>query len=213
MNYLSDSLRSSMMKGMTVIRVALTREFGDARLSKNDLLAARDWIKSQESGSGLFVPHEENKFTRTMQEKSDAWTVAYYDQQMTDLKNDFSEKRFLHVLEIREYLRKKGEAGFKPQPKPPVGITGQPPRKSPGSAKFGKFSVLVLVLVLVCWLVWPDSPPPSDSVGVIDPVGFIAFSGAIHLVASSDLVIFIDSSDSSALPDSSTPSDSSTPRK
>ncbi|GHT80779.1 hypothetical protein AGMMS49960_03020 [Betaproteobacteria bacterium] len=154
----SNNLLRAMKNGLTAIRVALVVEFGDASLSKSDLLAAQKWVESQQNGSGLFEPHEEDKFTRAMQDNREAWTVGYYDQQVVDLKNYFSEKRFQHVLKIREHLRQRHEPGFAPQPKPQaqpspqksqVQSYGQPSRPTSSSEHDSDLSSVVKKILLI----------------------------------------------------------------
>jgi hypothetical protein len=79
-------------------------------LNQQDLLDAAAWVEDRISG--LFASYEDKKFTRPIDERREAWNVDYHDQQVVSMENNFSERRFRHVLDVREYLRQKGEPGF-----------------------------------------------------------------------------------------------------
>jgi hypothetical protein len=128
----SDNLERSVETGnLTAVRVALQQEMGKRQLSQQDLLAALAWVKLRQPE--IFCPYEESKFTYPIGTQRDAWDVDYHDKQMVSLENNFSEKRFLHVLEVREYLREQKAPGFEPLVTPKT--APEAPAIQPGTSR------------------------------------------------------------------------------
>lgn len=116
-----------------LIRAALRLEIADMRLPGSYLQGAMGWSATQYEG--IFVPYEEGRFKGAMDSSKEAWTAEYHSIQIVFLKANFSIKRFLHVIEVREHLRTTGAAGFTPPVQTPA--TGQRTGSaavSPGSA-------------------------------------------------------------------------------
>lgn len=109
----SENLERTVKVGDVIgIRVALQHEMGNMRLSQQDLIGAADWVEARKRE--IFLPYEEKKFTRPIDPQREAWNVNYHDSQVVSLENNFSKERFLHVLEVREHLRQRGEPRFMP---------------------------------------------------------------------------------------------------
>lgn len=97
-------------KDLLLARTALRMELNDNRLRNEDLGAAVEWAKSRIDC--LFEDYEEGAFARSPEENRKAWTPEYYDMQMIYLKTNFSERRFLHMIAVREFLREQQAPGF-----------------------------------------------------------------------------------------------------
>lgn len=96
---------------LNAVRVLLrVDEISNMHLSQQDLIEAAEWIKAYKPE--IFAPYEEKRTAHSINPNRAYWTVDYYDQQMVRLENNFSEKRFLHVLEVREHLRQQSVPGF-----------------------------------------------------------------------------------------------------
>lgn len=118
----SENLKRTVQTGNVIaIRVALQHEMGNMRLSQQDLIEAANWV--EESKREVFLPYEEKKFTRPIDPQREAWDVNYHDSQVVSLENNFSKERFLHVLEVREHLRQRGEPRFMPSKETPKAKT------------------------------------------------------------------------------------------
>jgi hypothetical protein len=131
----SDELSGHVEKNdLHAVRVILrVNEIGNMRLSQQDLLEIAKWIKSRMPG--IFAPHEEKHEAHGINRNEADWTASYYYQQMVRLENNFSEERFLHVLQVRESLRKKNTHGFampKDEPKASSGNTALIPARPSG---------------------------------------------------------------------------------
>lgn len=74
----------------------------DKRLSKQDILTTLKWVEGKVSD--LWEPYEEKSFSGGMETSPEKWTTEYYNTQKVYVKSNFSKKRFLHLLEVREHL-------------------------------------------------------------------------------------------------------------
>jgi hypothetical protein len=95
---------------LRTIRTALRLELNDNRISGQDLRGALAWLKAKVPD--LCVPYAEKAFAREMDPDRNRWVMDYYDNQTVYLKTNFSEERFLHLVEVREHLRELGVEGF-----------------------------------------------------------------------------------------------------
>lgn len=112
----SLNLKKFMKNGdLLTIRTALRLELNDNRQTSADLRAAVSWCKQNKDG--LFESYEEKAFARAVETDRQLWNIEYYDNQTVYLKTNFCEKRLLHLIEVREYLRDTGAAGFIPKQK------------------------------------------------------------------------------------------------
>lgn len=118
---------------LNAIRVLLRAdEISNMRLSQQDLIEAAEWIKACKPE--IFAPYEEKRTAHATNPNRADWTVDYYDQQMVRLENNFSEKRFLHVLEVREHLRRQNVPGFAPIKDTPKAKIAETPEKASGTS-------------------------------------------------------------------------------
>ena len=107
----SSNLKKFVDEGdLLTIRTALRLELNDRRLDGAELHAALAWVKG--SVPGIFEAISEGAFARELVADHNQWTEDYYDLQITYLKTNFSEKRFLHLIEVREHLRNSAIKGF-----------------------------------------------------------------------------------------------------
>lgn len=107
----SSNLKKFIEEGdLFTTRTALRLELNDRRLDGAELRAALVWVK--DNVSGIFEDFSEGAFAREFVSDQDKWTEDYYDLQVTYLKTNFSEKRFLHLIDVREHLRYSAVEGF-----------------------------------------------------------------------------------------------------
>lgn len=107
----SSNLKQFVDEGdLLTIRTALHLELNDRRLDGADLHAALVWIKGKVPG--IFEPYAEGAFARESVADQKQWTEDYYDLQVTYLKTNFSEQRFVHLIEVRDLLRNSAVEGF-----------------------------------------------------------------------------------------------------
>ena len=107
----SSNLKKFVDEGdLLTTRTALRLELNDRRLNGAELSAALTWIKG--SVPEIFEEFSEGAFARELVSNQSKWTEDYYDLQVTYLKTNFSEKRFLHLIEVRELLRNSAAEGF-----------------------------------------------------------------------------------------------------
>jgi len=107
----SSNLKKFVDEGdLLTTRTALRLELNDRRLDGIELRAALTWIKG--SVPGIFEAFSEGAFARELASDQNKWTEEYYDLQVTYLKTNFSEKRFLHLIDVRELLRTSAVEGF-----------------------------------------------------------------------------------------------------
>jgi hypothetical protein len=109
----SDHLKNFLAQGdMLTIRTALRLEFNDRSIDGPELLGALEWAKC--AIPGIFEPFTEGVFARELATNPSLWTEDYFDLQVTYLKTNFSEKRFLHLIEVRQQLRDNAVESFAP---------------------------------------------------------------------------------------------------
>ena len=107
----SSNLKKFVDEGdLLTIRTALRLELNDRRLDGAELHGALAWAK--DNVPGIFEVFSEGAFARELLSVQNQWTEDYYDLQVTYLKTNFSEKRFLHLIEVRELLRNSAVEGF-----------------------------------------------------------------------------------------------------
>ncbi|CAB3786218.1 hypothetical protein [Paraburkholderia fynbosensis] len=129
----SSNLKKFVDEGdLLTVQTALRLELNNNRLSRQDLRNASAWTKGQVSG--LFEPYAEKAFAREIDPDQSQWLLAYYDNQTVYLKTNFSEKRFLHLVEVREHLRQLGVEGFAPIAAPSTPSLQPDPRQRAAKA-------------------------------------------------------------------------------
>lgn len=75
--------------------------------------ALKSTIDFAESQSTIFSDHSDAPYLHTLQIK---WTPGYFEECMKGVEDVFSIHRITHLLKVRDYLRNRGDAGFKPSP-------------------------------------------------------------------------------------------------
>jgi hypothetical protein len=109
----TNNLKKFVAQGdLLTIRTALRIEFNDNRLDDHQLYAAVNWMKAQVPD--IFENYSEKAFARGIDTDSSQWTPEYFGNQVVYLKTNFAEKRFLHLIEVRQLLRERGEEDFAP---------------------------------------------------------------------------------------------------
>lgn len=97
-------------KDLIGIRAALRMELINSRLESITTRQALAWVKVHVPG--LCEVYTENVFSREMDQDRSHWNKEYFFTQEVYLTTIFSEERFLHMVDVREYLRHKGVEGF-----------------------------------------------------------------------------------------------------
>ncbi|CAE6839731.1 hypothetical protein [Paraburkholderia nemoris] len=108
------------------IRTALRLELNDNRVTGQDLRNALAWAKGRQPD--LLEPYADKNFARAIDPDRSQWLPEYYNNQIVYLKTNFSEERFLHLVEVREHLRQLGVEGFAPIAKPSTPSSQPAPR-------------------------------------------------------------------------------------
>lgn len=114
----SSNLHKFVKEGdLLTIRTALRIELNNNSLTSDNLRAALAWTKAKVPG--LFETYQEKAFARGMESSQKSWTSKYYDNQVVFLKTNFCEERLLHLIEVRDWLRRQGVEGFTALPPKP----------------------------------------------------------------------------------------------
>jgi hypothetical protein len=113
----SSNLRKFVEEGdVSTLQTALIVELENSRLDASDLRNAMAWIKARVPG--LFEPYAEKAFARRIERDRTQWTQEYYGTQVVFLDTNFSEERFLHLIEVREHLRQQAPVKAAPAARP-----------------------------------------------------------------------------------------------
>ena len=125
----SRNLRKFVEEGdLTTVRTALTVELEDERTDARELRAALAWTKGQVPG--LCEPYSEKGFARAIEHDRQQWTTDYYNKQTVYLDTNFSEERFLHLIEVRDRLKQKDAAKAAPTAAKPAPAAAPRPASS-----------------------------------------------------------------------------------
>ncbi len=128
----SRNLRKFVEEGdLTTVRTALTVELEDHRIEARELRAALAWTKVRVQD--LCEPYTEKAFARAIDHDRRQWTPAYYDTQGVYLDTNFSEERFLHLIEVRDHLNKKDVEKPVPPTRPAPAAAPRPAPSSTGA--------------------------------------------------------------------------------
>ncbi|WP_208625385.1 hypothetical protein [Salinicola salarius] len=127
----SDNLQKFVKEGeLNTIRAALMMELHDNSQTSADLRNAIDWTKKKVPE--LFKVYTQKAFARKIDTDKSQWSSDYYNKQVVYLEHNFSEKRFLHVIDVRERLRQQNVEGFVPLPPKPRTSQPQSSQSPPG---------------------------------------------------------------------------------
>ena len=128
---------------LPTVRTALRMELNNKGLDAAALKSSVRWTK--ERIPGLFEPFQEKAFARGINADSAQWEGDYFGTQVVYLTTNFSEERFLHLIEVREHNRRRPasapapDAGRParpaPQPAPAPAPQSEAPRGAPQAAR------------------------------------------------------------------------------
>ncbi|WP_308923815.1 hypothetical protein [Janthinobacterium sp. J1-1] len=160
----SVNLRKFVEEGdLTTLRTALIVELEDKRLDADTLRAALAWTRTRVTD--LCEPYSEKAFARAIVQNREQWSADYYGLQAVYLDTNFSEERFLHLIDVREYLRRQSPISMAPDSRPvksssPAPARGprlhdeqprpspQPPRPQPVRHRHGLSPVMLTALLI-----------------------------------------------------------------
>lgn len=94
------------------VRIGLSLEFANKSLGGAALREALRWAMMQIPN--LCEPYIEKDFSGPIDLNKDHWNSDYFFIQMVYLKTSFTEQRFLHMVDVRDYLRERGDEAFVP---------------------------------------------------------------------------------------------------
>jgi hypothetical protein len=107
----SKHLKKFVEEGnLFTIRGALRGDMINTRLESHTLRQALAWTKA--CVPGLCEPYVEKAFSREMDQDRSHWDTEYFFSQECYLEANFSEKRYQHMVDVREHLRQQGVEGF-----------------------------------------------------------------------------------------------------
>jgi hypothetical protein len=111
----SNNLKRFVEEGdLNTIRVALRFELNELSNDNHALIKAMKYTK--ERTPGLFEEYKVVAYAREIGKNRDSQEdTEYYGLQVTYLKTNFCEKRFLHLIEVRQVLRDNKVDGFAPR--------------------------------------------------------------------------------------------------
>jgi hypothetical protein len=119
-------------------RIALRFEIYDFSNNVDYLTNAVGWAESKDAD--IFLPHEVSPFYEDILENETEWNPRYFDINTEYLGKNFSKKRYLHLIKVRQYLSDKGVEGFAQLPqKNTISSTEaqQPKQAGPEASKPG----------------------------------------------------------------------------
>lgn len=109
----TGSLQRVLARGDALeVRAMLTLELADRHLDAAYLKRALAFAGEQVAG--LCEPYREDRSAAPSDANIQHWTDEYFDRQSTYLELNFSETRFLHLIDVRSHLREQGVRGFAP---------------------------------------------------------------------------------------------------
>ncbi|WP_201603104.1 hypothetical protein [Psychrobacter submarinus] len=83
---------------------------------KNNRLLIEDIIQEvvfiNKHTSDVFVDYYEDKFCLAIDENKESWNKDYFLLQQSYLNHNFAMERLMHLINVRDYLAKKGVEGF-----------------------------------------------------------------------------------------------------
>lgn len=95
-------------------QIALRLEIYSIDRSSDYLIKAVDWAESK--APHVFQSYEASALKKAISTNKNDWDTDYFDIQTEYLSRNFAKERYLHLIEVRQYLRDKGVEGFVPLP-------------------------------------------------------------------------------------------------
>lgn len=105
-------------------QIALRLEIYNITKDSDYLINAVKWAEYK--APRLFSPYTTSAFKKSISENSEDWNADYFDIQTEYLSGNFSKKRYLHLIEVRQYLRDKGVEGFVYLPRQEAVLSSEP---------------------------------------------------------------------------------------
>lgn len=93
-------------------QIALRLEIYDISNDAVYLTQAIQW--AEQKVNNIFLPYEVNIFKKPISEILSNWNPDYFHIQTEYLRKNFSKERYLHLIEVRQYLRDHRVEGFVP---------------------------------------------------------------------------------------------------
>lgn len=95
-------------------QIALGVEIYSIDKSPDYLKKAVNWAESK--APNIFQNYETSALKKAISTNKKDWDTDYFDIQTEYLSRNFAKERYLHLIEVRQYLRDKGVEGFVPLP-------------------------------------------------------------------------------------------------
>lgn len=95
-------------------QIALRIEIYKIDKSSDYLKKAINWAESK--APNIFENYETSALKKAISNNKNDWDTDYFDIQTEYLSRNFAKERYLHLIEVRQYLRDKGVEGFVPLP-------------------------------------------------------------------------------------------------
>jgi len=93
-------------------QIALGIEIYSIDKSSDYLIKVVNWAESK--SPNIFQNYETSALKKAISTNKNDWDTDYFDIQTECLSRNFSKERYLHLIEVRQYLRDKGVEGFVP---------------------------------------------------------------------------------------------------
>lgn len=126
----SEALQKIIEEGdIQTLQTALLVELEDRRNDSARLRSTLAWARGRLPG--LCEPYTEKGFAKSIDSDHQKWTSDYYAKQAVYLETNFSEERYLHLVDVREHLRRQEAKASAPAAAP--GASRPSPKAQPGA--------------------------------------------------------------------------------
>lgn len=106
----SSLIEALSEKDLNSLKVSLLNLLLDNSKVFSKLLDLIDLVNSK--CPEIFKEYIEDEMNDPIDLDSDNWTVLYFHEQNLALETNFAIKRYKHLVDVREFLRKNGESAF-----------------------------------------------------------------------------------------------------
>lgn len=130
--YNFNTIESDLLKAQIALRFELYDISKDSKYLKN----AVNWSESK--SKKIFSDHQVGIFHKATSNNKQDWNKDYFDIQTEYLSANFSKERYLHLIEVRQYLRDKGVEGFVPMQQEHYSSTDTPQKSKQAEPKTSK---------------------------------------------------------------------------
>lgn len=97
-------------KNVPAVRAFLMSELNNQRVGIEYLIQTVFFVENKLSE--VFEEYKTSAFIADINQDQSAWNAYYFDKQQNDLNQNFAIKRFIHLINVREMLMKKGDSQF-----------------------------------------------------------------------------------------------------